>query len=103
MSRYCPNCGEELVDDAKFCKSCGTNLENRQAPPKKEEYTVPVVESDHKIAIIAGYVLAILMPLFGLIMSVYLWTRTSENAKKHAKYILIVSIAIWFLSALLFR
>lgn len=103
MSRYCPNCGEELVDDAKFCKSCGTNLENRQAPPKKEEYTVPVVESDHKIAIIAGYVLAILMPLFGLIMSVYLWTRTSENAKKHAKYILIVSIARWFLSALLFR
>lgn len=103
MSRYCPNCGEELVDDAKFCKSCGTNLENRQAPPKKEEYTVPVVESDHKLAIIAGYALAILMPLFGLIMSVYLLTRNSENAKKHGKYIIVLSIIIWILSALFLR
>ena len=103
MSRYCPNCGEELVDDAKFCKSCGTNLENRQTPPQKEEHTVPVVENDHKLAIIAGYILAILMPLIGLIISVYLLTRNSENAKKHGKYIIVLSIIIWILSALLLR
>lgn len=23
---YCPNCGEELVDEAEFCHSCGVSL-----------------------------------------------------------------------------
>ena len=26
MSKICPNCGEELAEDSKFCISCGTNL-----------------------------------------------------------------------------
>ena len=103
MSKYCPKCGEELVDNAKFCKNCGTNLENMQSPPKSNEYTVPVVEGDHKVLIIIGYILAVLMPLIGIIISVYLLTRNSVNAKKHGKYILILGIAIWILSALLFH
>ena len=103
MSKYYPKCGEELVDDAKFCKSCGTNLENMQSPPKSNEYTVPVVESDHKAAIIIGYILAVLIPLFGTIISIYLLTRNPENAKKHGKYMLILAIARWLLPVLLFR
>ena len=25
---YCPNCGEKITEEAKFCESCGTELEN---------------------------------------------------------------------------
>jgi len=26
MSKYCPYCGEEQIDAAKFCKNCGKTL-----------------------------------------------------------------------------
>ena len=109
MSKFCPSCGEELVDDAKFCKNCGKNLEDINAPPHEtkvndQEFKPPAVENDHKTAVIIGYVLAILIPLFGVIVAVYLLTRKdSENAKKHGKYILIVAAVIWFLSIMFLR
>ena len=28
MSKFCPFCGEELVDEAKFCKNCGKDISN---------------------------------------------------------------------------
>lgn len=39
--RYCNNCGERIADDAKFCPSCGTkindpNQENTYKPPVEE-------------------------------------------------------------------
>ncbi|WP_458453086.1 zinc-ribbon domain-containing protein [Methanobrevibacter sp.] len=105
MSKYCPKCGEELVDNAKFCKNCGTNLENMQNPePTNNNFQVPVVEKDHTIAIIIGYILAVFMSLFGVVVAIYLMTRDSPKAKKHGKYVLILSIVLWVLSRLfLFR
>lgn len=103
MSKYCPKCGEELVDNAKFCKNCGANLEGIPNPNAKVNYAVPVVEKEHKAAIIIGYVLAILLPLFGIIVSIYLLTRNSSKAKKHGKYILIVGVIVWLISFALFR
>ena len=104
MSKFCPFCGEWLVDSAKFCKNCGKNIEiafpNQNA--HEQEFTVSIVEKDHKIAIIIGYVLAVLFPLFGVFVSVYLLTRNdSLNAKKHGKYVLIVAIAVWIISFLI--
>lgn len=26
MAKFCPSCGEKLVDSAKFCKNCGKTL-----------------------------------------------------------------------------
>lgn len=64
-----------------------------------QEFNVPVVEKDHKVAIIIGYILAVLIPIFGVFVSVYLLTRDdSANAKKHGKYILIVSVIVWIIS-----
>lgn len=101
MSKFCPNCGEELIDNARFCKNCGANLENISNPnTANTNFQVPVVEKDHKAAIIIGYILAILIPLFGLIVSIYLITRDSPKAKKHGKYILALTLVIWFLSIL---
>ena len=103
MSKFCPKCGEELVDSARFCKNCGASLEGIPNPHQTAtgEYRVPVVEDDHKIAVIIGYVLAILLPLFGFIVGIYLLTRNSQNAKKHGKYVMIVAAVLWIISFLL--
>ncbi|WP_295590758.1 zinc-ribbon domain-containing protein [uncultured Methanobrevibacter sp.] len=112
MSKFCPSCGEELVDTAKFCKNCGMNLETREetknttgtqqtATPR---YEVQKVENDHKIAVILGYICAILIPLFGLIFGIYLVTRNdSDGANMHGKFIIGLALLIWFISFLLIR
>jgi len=108
MSKYCPSCGEQLVDEAKFCKNCGMNLENYQSPNNvqqaRPEYRHQVAENDHTIAVVLGYILAILIPLFGIIVGIYLLTRNdSEKAKMHGKLVIGLSILIWVLSFLLIR
>ena len=53
-------------------------------------YEVQKVEEDHKIAIIIGYVFAILIPIIGVFIGVYLVTRKdSEKASLHGKIIRI--------------
>lgn len=97
MVKYCPSCGEELVDNANFCKNCGANL-NSSAPRAKVPER-PVSEKSYAVHIIIAYILALLIPLFGLVMGAYLLTRNdSDDAKKHGKYAIIVSAAIMFLS-----
>jgi hypothetical protein len=32
MSMFCHQCGKEVLEGARFCSSCGTNLTSRQAP-----------------------------------------------------------------------
>lgn len=104
MSKFCPFCGEELVDSAKFCKNCGKSVEiyspNQDNP--KHSFDIPKIENEHKTAIIISYVLAVLIPLFGVFASVYLLTRNdSQNAKKHGKYVLAVAIVVWIISFIL--
>ena len=101
MSKFCPFCGEELVDSAKFCKNCGKSVEIASGNENRQEYNVPVVEKEHTAVIVIGYILAVLIPLFGVFVSVYLLTRNdSERAKKHGKYVLIVAIVVWIISAI---
>lgn len=106
MSKFCPSCGEELLDNAKFCKNCGFNLETneetQQTASVQQTYQVEKVENDHKIAIILGYICAILFPLIGIIIGIYLATRKdSENAAKHGKFIIAVGAIVWFISYML--
>jgi uncharacterized membrane protein YvbJ len=101
MSKFCPFCGEELIDSAKFCKSCGKNLDEfvQRNPSQDQEFTVPTVEKSHTALIVIGFICGVLIPLIGVIISVYLMTRNdSPNAKKYGKYILIVSVIVWILS-----
>lgn len=109
MTKFCPSCGEKLADNAKFCKNCGMNLETQQqtqqtdsTQPPMQNYEVPKAENDHMIAIVLGYICAILIPLFGVIFGVYLVTRKdSEKAPFHGKIILAIAIIIWILSIIL--
>ncbi|MDO5814377.1 MAG: zinc-ribbon domain-containing protein [Methanobrevibacter sp.] len=104
---FCPSCGEELVENAKFCKSCGKEI--RQTETNTDtvhtgEYHVPTVEKSYKFAVILGYALAVLIPILGIVIAIYLYTRKdSENANRHAKFILIVAAIIWFISFMLIR
>ena len=62
--------------------------------------SVPNVQSENSYTIskILGYICAILIPLFGVIFGIYLITRDEEDAKKHGKLIIGLSIVIWILS-----
>ena len=104
MSKYCPYCGEEQIDAAKFCKNCGKNIENpKYNPQNSNPNQFEKIEKEYKISIILGYIFAVLIPLIGLIISVYLLTRKdSSKATKHGKYTLIVAVGVWIISFLFF-
>ena len=59
-----------------------------------------MVETTDKIIVIVGYLIAIFIPLLGLIAGVILYFVKKEDPfyQKHAKYIIIVAIAVWILS-----
>ena len=40
--KFCPQCGAQLPDDARFCGSCGASLDSVQEPPHPQAYTQPV-------------------------------------------------------------
>ena len=101
MAKYCPSCGEELVDDAKFCKNCGKDLEDigNVDTTAQQEFNIPAVENKHKILAVFGYIFAFLIPLIAVIISIYLLTRNDSSFdNKHGKYILIVAIIMWILN-----
>ena len=97
MTKFCPKCGEKLVDEAKFCKNCGEDITG-VAPPTHVGQN-PESEPKHTLRIVLGYIFAIIIPLIGLIISIYLLTRReSQRATRHGKYILIISVAWWAIS-----
>lgn len=61
-----------------------------------------MAETMDKIIVIIGYLLAIFIPILGLIAGIVLYFVKKEDPfyQKHAKYIIIVSIVVWALSAI---
>lgn len=101
MTKFCPKCGEQLVDEAKFCKNCGANIETITTSTNMG-YDVPVVEKSHTLAIVVGYIGAILIPIVGVALGIYLYTRNdSEKAKRHGTFILIIAVVVWILSIMM--
>lgn len=99
MTKYCPSCGEELVDDANFCKSCGASIVDGAVRAEVPEQ--PLVEKSYTGFIVVGYAGAVLIPIIGILVAIYLMTRNdSEQAKKHGKYIIIVAVVVWAISFL---
>ena len=48
MTKICPNCGTENVDDSQFCKKCGTSLETKI---KDKVYSNPKTSSTPKSSV----------------------------------------------------
>ena len=100
MTKFCPACGEALIDDAKFCKSCGANISGGASAASVPE--MPVVEKSYTALTVIGYILAFLIPILGVICGIYLLTRKdSEDANKHGKLMIIVAVVIWAISFLM--
>lgn len=61
-----------------------------------------MAETTDKIIVIIGYLLAIFIPILGLIAGAVLYFVKKDDPfyQKHAKYIIIVSIVVWALSAI---
>ena len=59
-----------------------------------------MAETMDKIIVIVGYLLAIFIPILGLIAGIVLYFVKKEDPfyLKHAKYIIIVAIVVWILS-----
>ena len=119
MANFCDKCGAEVKEGTKFCHKCGAEISAKQIPTTDETINsgvfcphcgqvVPLGQTvcqncgqsieDNKVAIIIGYILAFIVPLFALIPSIYLLTRKNEKSKKHGAIILILAIIIWIIS-----
>ncbi len=57
-----------------------------------------------KIIVIIGYLLAIFIPILGLIAGIVLYFVKKEDPfyQKHAKYIMIVAVVVWILGIILY-
>lgn len=51
---FCPRCGTEISDSARFCTNCGTRLQHQEKSAPSA--VLPVVKRNHKGAIIATVV-----------------------------------------------
>jgi len=93
----CPRCGTQNDGNAQFCKTCGLSIGTTpyayyaapaypQQPPAKQTNTLALI----------GLILAVFMPLAGLIVSVIARKQCAERGEegeKLAKAGIIVSIA----------
>lgn len=123
---FCSNCGNEVKDNTKFCPNCGNaiNAECEVETPQQNTNSgincpkcgsivpfgntnclkcgSPLHEESNTVAIIIGYVGAILgsllVPLIGIIIgiisAIYLLTRPSKSAKIHGVIIIVILVII---------
>jgi len=97
-TKFCIFCGKEIKFGAIKCKYCHNFLRN----PKSEDLDLnqDVGGESHTVAIVLGYIFCFLGGLIGLIISLYLLTRDSEDAKKHGKIqlvLLVLMFIFWFI------
>ncbi|MBR4397313.1 MAG: zinc-ribbon domain-containing protein [Methanobrevibacter sp.] len=106
---FCPSCGAEKKEGSKYCHNCGYEFKavdssaTQDSIPNAElnqnpNPAVETSENSHTISKVLGYIFAILIPLIGLIFGIYLWVCDEEDAKKHGKIIIGISVVIWILS-----
>lgn len=93
MSKYCPACGEELEDRARFCKSCGTNINDATTSDNEQFTRPPAPKKNHSLLTLIGFVSALIIPIVGIIVGIYLFSR--DDGSKYKVYaILIIVLAL---------
>ena len=73
----CPHCGQNTPMGLTQCEKCGSPLENNNT------------------AVIVGYIVTFLFPIFGLIPAIYLLTR--DNGKAKTQGVFLIGILVLFL------
>lgn len=114
MGKFCEQCGSELKNkNAKFCDKCGArvrdnvNTMNNNTPQiicPKCSSKIPMGQNvcmncgtaleDNKIAVIIGYIVAFIFPIFDLIPGIYLLTRNNGKAKTQGLLFCVMSIVL---------
>ncbi len=96
---FCPNCGTQNSDTAKFCSNCATplavspNLPQQQQPNYSAPYgAVPVSDVSDGLKIGLAIV-SFFVPIVGIIMGIIYMMDPSPAKKEAGKLWLIVSIA----------
>ncbi|MGL4669797.1 MAG: zinc-ribbon domain-containing protein [Methanobacteriaceae archaeon] len=95
-TKFCSNCGAEIDAKAEICPKCGVRISGNSTSGEGK-----FLNSNHGIAIILGYIFAVLGGWIGLVFGLYLITRDEKQAKKHGKIILLIDIVVILLYILL--
>ena len=99
MGKYCPNCGNQLNENADVCLSCGHLINNRNQEGKGVA-TVSVVFGS-----LGFYPLVFIGSIVGLITSIVCIAKPESQYKGRAKIGLglsIGSLCFWILYLLIF-
>lgn len=105
MSKFCPNCGEELADEANFCKNCGKDISKYQNVfnNNNSHYVPHIAEKSHTLVTVLGFAFAVLIPIIGIFFGIYLLTREdSTSAKRYGKIIIAVAVIVWAINFIFF-
>ena len=84
---FCNKCGKEIADDAVVCIHCGRSVGNK---------AVEVASDEDKVSV-GLCILAVLIPLFGIIY----WPLKHKETPKKAKACGIAAIISWAVSFVL--
>jgi hypothetical protein len=127
---FCPNCGKQLADNAKFCDSCGSVLNQTpqqgyappQPPPVQPQYAPPVMVQQPQPAYYApqpmaadpltapmslgayiGFFLLLCIPLANIVL-LFVWAFGSavNRNKKNLARALLIFLLIFVVLAIIF-
>ena len=71
MAKFCPNCGNELDDNAVLCPQCGTTFQNNNQ--------ISFTEKKSNGMAVAGFILSFFFALLGLIFSIIGLKKSKET------------------------
>lgn len=81
--KFCQHCGKELFDEAVICTGCGCSVQTTNT-------NAQVAEVDESVSV-GLVILAVLIPLFGIIY----WPVKAKTRPKCAKACGIAAIISW--------
>jgi len=103
MSKFCVNCGNENLDEAKFCKKCGQKLDDVKVQAASKSSNTDIVAAKTSGKAIASLVLSILwMYGVGSILAIILghMARTdieNSNSKLTGSGVALAGLIIGYL------
>jgi len=103
---FCPHCGKQVDDNAKFCPSCGTPLDvtvEQKADPydatpdNAHTYNNYDYEESHKGLAICALVFSCLGGLVGIILTIVGLCVCKQKDEKTMCWVSLGICALWFL------
>jgi hypothetical protein len=92
---YCPECGDENPDDARYCGTCGAPMRPIAPQPSASAQTAahPSVSTELKLGIAVA---TVIIPLIGIVMGVIYLTKP-DPAQKAAGRLWLSIAGVMFL------